>query len=644
MNPNHLHKDDRLGLIYVISRMDWYGRLPGLLSQGVSVDNTESQLRRCIVHLYKAILSYEMNTLGYHSGSPKYSSCPEFSFEPYGRDEISLERITRAEVALPIFNEKLVRLPLIKYMSLSEKKVHAEGRVFVSPYESKHEMPQDLHVDDPWQTTLGAVDDPSMQDVYGQLCGTDEYRKIRNWEQKDNALLWIRGAAGQGKTMLMKSIIHAISKQSDSPQKCLSFFFFDSCSPGANNAATALSNLMDAVYWHVEARGSSLNAITTSKCFTIGRATFDDPNDFFALSGMLYDMTQSEEFPETYFVLNALDDCSSEVGRPGLADLLKFIQESIHSSARVRWIVSSGFSDTIELALGKNKQCVTVDLSAFDYRNAINHYIKSKIGVLAETEGYDKDLKSVIVATLCDGLPRNYVQVDVICEALKSEEKWYVESILDEVKALNDLDRLYEYLKAKLERYPRYDGSFCLQILSTLTVLNRTSSLSELERLVCLGPRVDLRSIVKKCSCFLHLSNNDIVSFHHQSAINYMRKHGRPASQVYPDIVRNCINALVKVLAIATRDGCWIPLSIESWFFLDWLNYVSDMIKEVVTSNESGEVSEIDSKVANKVSSFLREHFMIWLEVLSSWNLLPIATILLRRVDLLLQVRYTHPS
>jgi hypothetical protein len=630
--------------------MDWYGRLPRLLSQGTDADNEQGQLRRRIVHLYRAILSYEMNILCSHGGTLAFSF-PSGIYKPHEPNSISLETITRAEETLPIFNEELVHLPLMKQMSLSEEttarlriddssesEVELDGSSDGSTdgsSEHVNEMLQDLHVDDLWPSVLGGEDDQAMQDLYGSLHVTKEYKDICNWEQKDNTLLWIRGAAGQGKTMLMKSIIQAISKipRNDSTSQCISFFLFDSCSSNANNAAAALRNLTKSIL----VRQRSLADHLDHKRVTTDRTTFDDPNDFPALSGILYDIIRDPEFPETYFIVDALDECSSEVGRPGLMDLVKFIQDSIESSGRIRWIVSSDFSNAIQLAFNKTTQCVTVDMSSLSCSNAADNYIRNKVGVLAEAKGYDEDLKSIIVAALCKRSPSNYLQVNLICEALKSEEEWYVESVLDEVKALNDLSPLYEHFKNKLDCLPRHDGAYCFKILSTLAVLNRSLNLSELEGLVGLGPRVNLRSIIEKCNCFLGASKDGVVSFHHLTARNYMREQVQPVSQAYSDLIQHSIDSLVRVL---TRDTLEEYSAINSSLLLGWIGYLYEMINEIVASSEAGQTYKIDPKAMENVLSFLEEHFMVWLEALSLGNQLARATILLRKVDLLLNVRH----
>ncbi|KAJ8128991.1 hypothetical protein O1611_g4641 [Lasiodiplodia mahajangana] len=492
------------------------------------------------------------------------------------------------------------------------------------------EMLLGLHVDDSRLAILNAGPDQVAHELYGLVRDVDEYMDVCNWDKKDTALLWIRGTAEQGKTMLIKSIIRELSEAShnDSTIQCPPFFLFDSLSPDANNAAAAVRTLI----WGILVRQPNLNHHLRSKLSGTGRKDFDDPNDFPALSGILYDIIKDPVFPETYFIIDSLDECSSEPRGPGLTDLLEFIEESIQVSDRIRWI----FSGATQLALSKNKKCVTIDMDSLDCSNAINSYIQREVGVLAKAKAYDKDLENTVVTTLCDRSPGNYLQVDLICQVLKSEERWHAESVLDEVKALNDLDLLYEYVEGKFAYLPRGDGELCSELLRILAVINQPLKFDELEELVFLGPRVDLRGIVERCNCFLRVSDEGCVSFRHQTARKYVGKRVKDTFQVYASIINRGIDSLAGLLTGDIHKEHSTP---NSFISLAWIGYLCDMVNEAVASNESEEALEIYAPITKRVLKFLKENFVTWLEALSSRGLLARAAILLRKADLLLDAK-----
>ncbi|KAI8945900.1 hypothetical protein F4801DRAFT_97248 [Xylaria longipes] len=120
-----------------------------------------------------------------------------------------------------------------------------------------------------------------------------------------------------------------------------------------------------------------------------------------------------------------------------------------------------------------------IDSSSLNLPNIIHSYIKHEVEALAKAKGYDEELKTNVAAKLFERFPSNYLQVVLIREALKAEEKWYAEKALDEVHTLSDLDPLYDYFKSKLIQLPREDGSFFLEILSALAVANRSFKSSD---------------------------------------------------------------------------------------------------------------------------------------------------------------------
>jgi hypothetical protein len=81
------------------------------------------------------------------------------------------------------------------------------------------------------------------------------------------------------------------------------------------------------------------------------RRHFDDRNDFLALSTVFYDIIGDETLSETYFVVDALDNCSSDQERPGLDHFLHLIARSMTLSNKIRWLVSGNHSDPVKSVL-----------------------------------------------------------------------------------------------------------------------------------------------------------------------------------------------------------------------------------------------------------------------------------------------------
>ncbi|KAI1262127.1 WD40-repeat-containing domain protein [Xylariaceae sp. FL1019] len=515
--------------------------------------------------------------------------------------------------------------------------------------DSLHKLLKNLHVDDPWSTMPSAVDDRTTQAVFTSLLSRAEYTDICNWGQKDKTLLWIRGAAGEGKTMLMRSVARSMPMSTHSKliPECHSFFFFNFSNCNTNHAAAALRHLIRGVIEHQPSLADHLDSKNSMR----DKPTFDDHSDFFALAGALHDMIRNPEFPKTYFVVDGLDECNSEVGRPGLQDLMAFVRVSMQSSEHARWIVSSDSScGEINLELADKPFCTTIDMSSLDFGDAVSDYVRSKATRFAEAEGYDEDLKHITVEALCERSPKNCLQVDLICEALKSEEKCNVERVLHEVKPLDDLNHLFDYFRSTLKQLPRDDEEFCLRILSSLTVVKRSLTLSEIKDFVCPEPSVDLRSILRKCSCFLHFGHGDVISFHHQSIRDYVKKQVQPFVK-YHD-TRNLIPTVDTCSSLVTIGLSSLVKSLDgddhadskptASLILGWVDFLRRMIEEF-PKEQSRDVStwNIIRRTIETVVVFLREYFLAWFEVLKAENVLERACILLRNAILLIDEKFS---
>ncbi|KAI0157283.1 hypothetical protein GGR57DRAFT_510865, partial [Xylariaceae sp. FL1272] len=176
-------------------------------------------------------------------------------------------------------------------------------------------------------------------------------------------------------------------------------------------------------------------------------------------------------------------------------------------------------------------------------------------------------------------------------------------------------------------------------------VINRSLTLSEIKDFVCPEPRVDLRSLVRKCSCFLQVGNDANVSFHHWSIRDYVMKQIRPFVEYHDtqnriptvDICSSLVTIGLNSLAESlSGDDNHHPNS-TSALILGWAEFLFHMIREL-PKEQSREVftQNIVCRTIDKVVEFLRQYFLVWFEVLGAEKLLERASILLRNVNLLI--------
>ncbi|RYP66884.1 hypothetical protein DL771_007541 [Monosporascus sp. 5C6A] len=148
-----------------------------------------------------------------------------------------------------------------------------------------------------------------LRDSYRWILDNGDFRRWRDDPQR--RLLWIKGDAGKGKTMLLCGIINELESTVNTCQ--LSYFFCQGTDAQLNNAT----------------------AVT--KYDRAGKRLFEDENAFYALCDIFYAILRDSRLAATYLVIDALDECEEN-----LQQLLEIIRDTASAtSVPIKWIVSS---------------------------------------------------------------------------------------------------------------------------------------------------------------------------------------------------------------------------------------------------------------------------------------------------------------
>jgi hypothetical protein len=220
---------------------------------------------------------------------------------------------------------------------------------------------RDLFVTDPREdkARIEKEKDVLLSRCYAWILRDPAFQRWRTNEE--STLLWIRGDAGKGKTMMMIGLVNELlgngqaelsSKTDASTQQMaasepgfVSFFFCQSTRPELNNAVAVLRGL---IYLLIAQKETLLQHVR-KKYEAAGSKMFEGPNAIFALRGLLFDIMDDPDLPRTLFLVDALDECNT-----GLSELLGIINDTRQSS-KVRWLVTSRNWPNIELAIGNTK-------------------------------------------------------------------------------------------------------------------------------------------------------------------------------------------------------------------------------------------------------------------------------------------------
>ena len=620
--------------------MEWYCALTVHLLEDDSVkigDETHTvvlrQLEEKVLALYKALLLYQMKSVccyyrhqGYiflralaylddWVGDLKTVNDAEETFradwEQYNkirRDNILSHVLDRAQEMQRLLGDIQQTLQdfVVQQKAIRRDDVEAACRRDLCVVDPQHDMERIQH-----------NKDDLFEDAYKWILQTDEYTTFTNWyanghECSQHRLLWVKGPAGTGKTMLMIGIIRELSRQSAVLAPALSFFFCQGTNTSLNTATAVIRSLI----WLLLIQQPKLSSHLLPKYEQRGADLFTDRNAFFALSEAFRNMLQDPHLPPVYLAVDALDECETDLPR-----LIELISTSLTLSDKVKWVVSS--RPTVELKTS-NTASSLVELDAQRLEEPVKIYISHKLAKLKTRKGYSDATLAQISDELHQRAENTFLWVALVCKRLESEYGWNAVKIIKQMPP--GLPKLYEHMMAKLER--TMDQQYCKRVLEAVALTYRPLSLPELQILAGLEPEIDPETVVEECGSFLTIREGTVYLIH-QSAKDFLTNDWiKPAgaAERHMDITSRSIDAMSSVLQrnMYGLDYCSKPqertptqpdrLASIGYSCVFWVDHLV----------ESGEASDCRGGFAHDdVLSFLKEKLLYWLESLSLLGAVP---------------------
>lgn len=480
-----------------------------------------------------------------------------------------------------------------------------------------------------------------LEGSYKWILGNREFQKWRDDEQ--SRLLWIKGDAGKGKTMLLIGIIKELTELT-SNTGLLSFFFFQGTDFQLNNATALLRGL---IYLLLIKQKILISHLRT-EYNRAGKALFEDTNAFYALSEIFRNMLQDPRLTTTYLIVDALDECET-----GLPELLKLITETaVASSTGVKWIVSSRDRPDIDkrLALGDVRVRLSLELNAEYVSHAVDVYIDHKISQITSIEG-DKALQDQVRRKIRQKADGTFLWVALVFKELQDVLSGEVLQVLEEVPA--DLIPLYDRMMEKIHLLKRRHPEFCRLILSTTTLAFRPLHLLELWVLAGLKGEIsniaELERMVKLCGSLLTIREDHIYLIH-QSAKDYLSNNA--SSEIFPtgredvhnDLFSRSLSALSQTLRKDIYDiglpGVLIgqvilvdpdPLAPVGYSCVYWVDHLCEIDRS--SSHHRSDLAD-----QGQIFKFLKKHFLHWLEGLSLLGKISEGTLMIKKLMHLVQV------
>jgi archaellum biogenesis ATPase FlaH len=382
--------------------------------------------------------------------------------------------------------------------------------------EKQNKCIRDLRLTDPHhdKKRIEGTNGGLLKDSYRWILFHSNFRQWRYDQQ--GRLLWIKGDPGKGKTMLLCGIINEL-KTSISETDLLSYFFCQAIDSRINNATAVLRGLL---YLLIDQQPSLISHIQ-KKHDRAGKALFEDANAWVALSEIFTDILQDPRLNNTYFIIDALDECITD-----LPKLLDFIVKKSSISRCVKWIVSSRNWPAIEERLGRtgHKVRLCLELNTESISVAVRKFIEYKVLQLVHRKKYDRNTQNAVFNHLSSNANYTFLWVALVCQNLEKISRWETLTKLNEFPP--GLNSLYKRMMRQICNSDK--ASLCKQILALVAIVYRPITLQELTSLVeMLEDMADdlesIREIISLCGSFLTIREGTIY-FVHQSAKDFLFK------------------------------------------------------------------------------------------------------------------------
>lgn len=662
-NPAKATKSNLDGITYVVSRMNWYSALTEHL---LGTDNTimdgsfESVLQRLegkVIELYKAVLLYQMKSVCSYYKCQGLVFLQSLIIQDKWTEDIKSIRAAEEELLkdwkkYDMAKASKVRgelLDLTKRMETQLQIIHQNLREFIDQQRKiqadgeNKECLRDLRIVNP-QDDMERIEGEKEELYHGAykwFLEDDRYTMFTNWDESGLPpcrLLWVKGHAGTGKTMLMIGIIRKLFKQSAVSAPTLSYFFCQSqgkTDPPLNNATAAMRSLI----WMLLIQQPRLISHLQLEYGSSGGTLFTDTNALVAMSRVFTNMLKDKGVRPVYFIVDALDECDQ-----GLENLRKLISTSLTLSDKVRWLVSSRPEVDVLSNLKNPHISRIIDLDGQSLERPVNAYIDHKLSTLKGREGYDADTLAMISIKIRQRAMNTFLWVALVFNELDLVEGWDALGIIEKIPP--SLSKLYDYMMIRIEDGNEQNRQRCKNVLVASSLALRPLSLSELAVLAGLLPKINPETIVKKCGSFL-IIRKEMVSPIHKSAKDYLMNHQSRLQggtiQGHVDITRRSIDTMSqrlkrniynsqhygyesKYITVPNPD----PLAPIRYSCVFLLNHLREAIKASL-----GAIPEL----CKLWFEFLKEHFLHWLESLSLLSSLSHWVVSIKEVREVLQVR-----
>jgi hypothetical protein len=536
-------------------------------------------------------------------------------------------------------------------------------------------------------TSLENRKDTLLPEACEWIINDDKYDNFLKWNEGKNCqVLWVKGEAGMGKTMLVIGLIRELKGRCNRrfDMQCLSYFFCQGTDNQLNTATAIIKGLM----WMLLCQERRLCRVLNQEIDRSGDSFLTDSNAFPTLARVFTNMVCDTVLERAVLVVDGLDECKDfKTSQPqaGLESLLELIVATVKETDKVKWLVSSRNIDIInealldkdqtddeqqrqsgdggqlegeqssDLARTRKYKCLEVNRKSME--RALKSYIDAKVKSLGakylrkpkdnatriEQNAFEKQSKTLdrVAKEIRDKTDGTFLWVALVFQELKDCEPSNMLGRLEEIPS--ELKKLYARIIQRISR-SMYKDSY-KKVITVSVLAFRPLHVAELMMLAN-ATRLDNDENFLENSGLLTV-RNDIAYLLHQSTLDYLKD--RPDDVIrslFPEgysegnlqIVKKSLKAMAVDLAdesLKLEDPSTyisqfpnpVQYKVIQYSCVYWIDHLCILSEEQRTS-----------KLYDEVYNFLKSHLLDWLLALCLVRSLAKDLESIKKLSILLQV------
>ncbi|KAJ5712499.1 G-protein beta WD- 40 repeats containing protein [Penicillium malachiteum] len=400
------------------------------------------------------------------------------------------------------------------------------------------------------KTRLKDTKDRLLRQSFEWVLHDQQYICWRNGNEV--CLLWIKGGAGKGKTMMSIGLIEELSQEQDT-STVLTYFFCQN----ADNELNTLESIIKGLILRLVSQKSELNESLRRRWDTRNDRFSEDVSSWRALWSIFLEMLDRCDCSRVFIVVDALDECQDS----GMADFLKLIvRTGLDQPTKIKWLLTSRPLEAAERTLlaGHEQMQVSLELNSGYISQSVQTYISYKVNELDRQNRYGETLMRQLKTGLFAKAEGTFLWVSLVCKRLEN-------ICADEALAtLQDLPPglylLYDQILNQLREGQPDDVHNYMRLLKVMMLVYRPLKLEEVSSVTGLSCGDDMiKVLVNHCASFIRIRGNNI-EFVHQSARDYLAgENGSSTLDSYGhydhyNIVLSCLSHMTKQLKVNLLD------------------------------------------------------------------------------------------